>query len=129
MRIRAPLSRRKFKMSHYRLVDIAPDGQRMLGKLVKYERTPIEIRREITAPGEHNALLLADGNGKATNGGTPGNGEPHRHNGAMPSAKRIGPLDGILVLDFGAYMAGPVGNRLFPGLRARVMHVAGNGCD
>ncbi len=113
------------------LVDIAPDGQRMLGKLVKYERTPIEIRREITAPGEHKALLLVNGNGKATNGGgvTPGNGEPHRHSGAMPSAMRIGPLDGILVLDFGAYMAGPFANRLFADLGARVIKVEEYGGD
>jgi crotonobetainyl-CoA:carnitine CoA-transferase CaiB-like acyl-CoA transferase len=113
------------------LVDIAPDGQRMLGKLVKYERTPIEIGREIPAPGEHNALLLANGNGKATNGAgvTPGDGEPHPHGGAMPPAKRIGPLDGIVILDFGTYMAGPFANRLFADLGARVIKVEEYGGD
>ena len=113
------------------LVDVAPDGQRMLGKLVKYERTPIEIRRAIPATGEHNTLLLADGNGNATNGVgvTPDNGEPHPHSGAMPPAKRIGPLDGILVLDFGAYMAGPFANRLFADLGARVIKVEEYGGD
>jgi crotonobetainyl-CoA:carnitine CoA-transferase CaiB-like acyl-CoA transferase len=113
------------------LVDIAPDGQRMLGKVVKYERTPIEIDRVIPAPGEHNALLLADGNGKARNGAgvTSPKGEPHRLSGALPPAKRIGPLDGILVLDFGAYMAGPFANRLFADLGARLIKVEEYGGD
>jgi len=91
------------------LVDILPDGQRRLGKLVKYERTPIEIGREIPAPGKDNALLLANGHGKATNGadGTPTNGELHRHDDAVLPAKRVGPLEGLMILDFGAYMAVP----------------------
>jgi crotonobetainyl-CoA:carnitine CoA-transferase CaiB-like acyl-CoA transferase len=111
------------------LVDILPDGQRRLGKLVKYERTPIEIGREIPAPGDHNALLLANGNGKATNGDgvTTANGEPPRHT-TLP-AKRIGPLDGIVILDFGTYMAGPFANRLFADLGARVIKVEEYGGD
>jgi crotonobetainyl-CoA:carnitine CoA-transferase CaiB-like acyl-CoA transferase len=113
------------------LVDILPDGQRRLGKLVKYERTPIEIGREIPAPDDQNTLLLANVNGKATNGAgeTPGNGEPGPHSDAKLPAKRVGPLDGILILDFGTYMAGPFANRLFADLGARVIKVEEYGGD
>jgi len=104
------------------LVDIAPDGQRMLGKLAKYSRTPLELRREVPAPGQHNAILQA-GVQPAVNG-------PARVNGAARGpSRRIGPLDGILVLDFGAYMAGPFANRLFADLGARVIKVEEYGGD
>jgi crotonobetainyl-CoA:carnitine CoA-transferase CaiB-like acyl-CoA transferase len=163
------------------LVDILPDGQRQLGKLAKYRRTPIEVRREIPAPGEHNAMLLANGsrtNGSVGNGGditnldltrshssSPparpsqstepalrrateprpggqpaealsvvegdewGNGEGSDRIDSVASNKRIGPLDGMLVLDFGAYMAGPFANRLFADLGARVIKVEEYGGD
>src|SRR6266851_4786535 len=39
------------------LIDILPDGQRQLGKLAKFGRTPIELRREVPAPGENDPLL------------------------------------------------------------------------
>ena len=42
------------------LVDILPDGQRQLGKLAKYSRTPIELRRGVPAPGEHNREILRE---------------------------------------------------------------------
>ncbi|MBV8361964.1 MAG: CoA transferase [Deltaproteobacteria bacterium] len=120
------------------LVDILPDGQRQLGKLAKYSRTPIELRREIPAPGEYNAVLLANGprtNGSLRNGddGTnldlapsvagKGEGEGSDRIDSIALDKRIGPLDGMLVLDFGAYMAGPFANRLFADLGARVIKV------
>jgi crotonobetainyl-CoA:carnitine CoA-transferase CaiB-like acyl-CoA transferase len=104
------------------LVDIAPDGQRMLGKLAKYSRTTLEIRREIPTPGQHNALLQASG-GQNVNGQARVNGAGSR------STRRIGPLDGILVLDFGAYMAGPFANRLFADLGARVIKIEEYGGD
>src|SRR5215831_13027258 len=40
------------------LVDILPDGQRRLGKLAKFSRTPIELQREIPEPGKHNREIL-----------------------------------------------------------------------
>jgi crotonobetainyl-CoA:carnitine CoA-transferase CaiB-like acyl-CoA transferase len=104
------------------LVDIAPDGQRMLGKLAKYSRTPLELRREVPKPGQDNLLMQA--------GHQPAVGGSARPNGATRSpARRIGPLDGILVLDFGAYMAGPFANRLFADLGARVIKVEEYGGD
>ncbi|HKV54623.1 MAG TPA: CoA transferase [Candidatus Binataceae bacterium] len=112
------------------LVDILPDGQRQLGKLAKYSRTPIELRREVPAPGEHNALLSRAVDGHQSNGG--GNGtapRPRMTTGIARTQKRVGPLDGMLVLDFGAYMAGPFANRLFADLGARVIKVEEYGGD
>ena len=104
------------------LVEIAPDGRRMLGKLAKYSRTPIQLRCEMPAPGEHNLLLQA-GARTGCNGTTPANGA------ANAAARRVGPLDGLLVLDFGAYMAGPFANRLFADLGARVIKIEEYGGD
>jgi len=108
------------------LVNIAPDGTRSLGRLAKFTRTPISIRREVPTPGQDNAKLLG-----ATRSSPPsmpaGNGASIDHptsNGAAAAVSpRVGPLDGILVLDFGAYMAGPFANRLFADLGARVIKV------
>ncbi len=122
------------------LVDILPDGQRRLGKLAKYSRTPIELRHEVPAPGEHNAVLLANRghmDGSARTGGGASNrkqvANPATQDGRLeslyPSGRRIGPLDGMLVLDFGAYMAGPFANRLFADLGARVIKVEEYGGD
>src|SRR5260370_40318092 len=47
----------------------------------------------------------------------------------MPWAQRLRPLDGMLVLDFGAYMAGPFANRLVADLGARVIKVEEYGGD
>src|SRR5439155_21904696 len=82
------------------LVDILPDGQRQLGKLAKYSRTPIELRREVPMPGQHNRDKLGERSEKREK-----NGEPDffaSHSSSL--ASRVGPLDGMLVLDFGAYM-------------------------
>jgi len=122
------------------LVDILPDGQRRLGKLAKYSRTPIELQHEVPAPGEHNAVLLANRghmDGSARTGGGASNRkqvanpatQDSRLESLYPSGRRIGPLDGMLVLDFGAYMAGPFANRLFADLGARVIKVEEYGGD
>lgn len=106
------------------LVDVARDGKRQLGKLAKYSRTPLELRRAIPNPGQDNGSLLK-GQNPSINGGASANGGAKHHT----TAKRIGPLDGILVLDFGAYMAGPFANRLFADLGARVIKVEEYGGD
>ena len=43
------------------MVDILPDGERRLGKVGKFARTPMEVGREIPAPGQHNSILLVGG--------------------------------------------------------------------
>ena len=113
------------------LVDILPDGQRQLGKLAKYGRTPIELHREIPAPGQHNGEILRRRSEKREK-----EKELSRLNGGgslvsqfSSLVSRIGPLDGVLVLDFGAYMAGPFANRLFADLGARVIKVEEYGGD
>jgi crotonobetainyl-CoA:carnitine CoA-transferase CaiB-like acyl-CoA transferase len=95
------------------LVDVLPDGERRLGKVAKFACTPMEVGRAIPAPGQDNST-------------PPRNAAEH----AKPSAKapstdarRVGPLDGFTVLDFGAYMAGPFANRMFADLGARVIKV------
>jgi len=113
------------------LTDILPDGQRQLGKLAKYSRTPIELRRAIPAPGEHNREILAARSDQREKekeqSGLNGRGSPVPQSSSLVS--RIGPLDGMLVLDFGAYMAGPFANRLFADLGARVIKVEEYGGD
>jgi len=122
------------QMERNGLVDILPDGQRWLGKLAKYEHTPIEIRRENPAFGQHNAVLLnpsGDSTALQRKINIPRKGETPRAspNGPAQPATRVGPLDGLLVLDFGAYMAGPFANRLFADLGARVIKVEEYGGD
>jgi crotonobetainyl-CoA:carnitine CoA-transferase CaiB-like acyl-CoA transferase len=118
------------QMEENGLVDILPDGQRQLGRLAKFSRSPIEIRREIPAPGEHNAILLGNRGGDhanaARNGGANADGAV---SGAQRASNRVGPLDDVLVLDFGAYMAGPFANRIFADLGARVIKVEEYGGD
>jgi crotonobetainyl-CoA:carnitine CoA-transferase CaiB-like acyl-CoA transferase len=115
------------------LVDIAADGTRSLGRLAKFSRTPITLRREFPAPGQDSAMLLADH--ATTTRVAIANGVSAGHqpvNGAAATtavSPRVGPLDGILVLDFGAYMAGPFANRLFADLGARVIKVEEYGGD
>jgi crotonobetainyl-CoA:carnitine CoA-transferase CaiB-like acyl-CoA transferase len=126
------------QMEENGLVDILPDGRRQLGKLAKYSRTPIELRRELPVPGQHNPVLLQSQ--ELDGSGANGDGTIARHldAGGAPStmrardgqsAMRIGPLDGMLVLDFGAYMAGPFANRIFADLGARVIKVEEYGGD
>ncbi|HEX4211205.1 MAG TPA: CoA transferase [Candidatus Binataceae bacterium] len=106
------------------LVDVASDGTRSLGRLAKFSRTPITLCRDIPSPGQDNARLLTDTASPARaplNNGVDAN--RRANNGATIATPRVGPLDGILVLDFGAYMAGPFANRLFADLGARVIKV------
>ncbi len=102
------------------LVDILPDGERRLGKIAKFSRTPMAVGREVAAPGQHNAILLRGADGPATD-------SAHRDGAAVATpttgAPHVGPLDGITVLDFGFYMAGPFANRIFADLGARVIKV------
>jgi crotonobetainyl-CoA:carnitine CoA-transferase CaiB-like acyl-CoA transferase len=108
------------------LVDVAPDGVRSLGRLAKFSRTPITLRREVPIPGEDNAMLLTDHASAprmAIANGISANRPPTNGAAIVAASPRVGPLDGILVLDFGAYMAGPFANRLFADLGARVIKV------
>jgi crotonobetainyl-CoA:carnitine CoA-transferase CaiB-like acyl-CoA transferase len=117
------------QMEDNELVDIFPDGRRQLGRLAKFSRTPIEIRREVPAVGEHNSILLG-GVAKPRTNGSRRNGDAEIDRArSVQTGKRIGPLDGIVVLDFGAYMAGPFANRLFADLGARVIKVEEYGGD
>ena len=110
------------------LVDILPDGRRQLG-LAKFSRTPLEIRRQIPAIGEHNSVLLGGSAQPRANGSHPNGDARIDRSHVTQTARRVGPLDGITVLDFGAYMAGPFANRLFADLGARVIKVEEYGGD
>jgi crotonobetainyl-CoA:carnitine CoA-transferase CaiB-like acyl-CoA transferase len=122
------------------LIDILPDGQRQLGKLAKFGRTPIELRREVPAPGENDPLLPSVER-EANGAGRDDRAVEQWHQAEIAplpddrleslsyAGKRIGPLDGMLVLDFGAYMAGPFANRLFADLGARVIKIEEYGGD
>ncbi|MSQ61482.1 MAG: CoA transferase [Dehalococcoidia bacterium] len=94
-------------------VDIAPDSTRQLGKLVKYARTPLEIDRTVASVGQHNGALFA--------GPLPAHTPVAPTQRAPNGAGRVGPLDGLLVLDFGFYMAGPFSPRNLADLGARVI--------
>ena len=106
------------------LVAIASDGSRSLGRLAKYSRSTIALRREIPLVGQDNASLFG-GRSAGRNGAKISHGPA----ASAASSSRIGPLDGLLVLDFGAYMAGPFANRLFADLGARVIKIEEYGGD
>src|SRR4029077_1535895 len=92
-------------------------------------RTPIEIRRDVPAVGEHNAILLGDAVKPLTNGSLRNGSDGIKGSHVAQRATRVGPLDGIVVLDFGAYMAGPFANRVFADLGARVIKIEEYGGD
>jgi crotonobetainyl-CoA:carnitine CoA-transferase CaiB-like acyl-CoA transferase len=103
------------------MVDVLPDGERRLGKVAKFARTPMAVGRDIPAPGQDNSALLRSADGRTGD-------RAYRPGGAAVStpsigARRVGPLHGITVLDFGFYMAGPFANRIFADLGARVIKV------
>jgi crotonobetainyl-CoA:carnitine CoA-transferase CaiB-like acyl-CoA transferase len=100
------------------LVDILPDGERRLGKVAKFTRTPMVVGRDAPAPGQHNSILLRNADGNGANSRI-------SMRATMPATDtpRVGPLHGIMVLDFGFYMAGPFANRIFADLGARVIKV------
>jgi crotonobetainyl-CoA:carnitine CoA-transferase CaiB-like acyl-CoA transferase len=119
------------QMETNELVEILPDGQRRLGKLAKYSRTPIELKGEMPVTGQHNREILQN---MSENRGSRKKAAQLNEGTSLAShssslAARIGPLDGMLVLDFGAYMAGPFANRLFADLGARVIKVEEYGGD
>jgi len=105
------------------LVDVLPDGERRLGKVAKFARTPMDVGREVPTAGQDNSLLLRDTDlvGRASLPAI----EPGNTTAAAWATNlgRVGPLDGITVLDFGFYMAGPFANRIFADLGARVIKV------
>jgi crotonobetainyl-CoA:carnitine CoA-transferase CaiB-like acyl-CoA transferase len=96
------------------MVDVAPDGTRQLGKVGKFSRTPMVVGRGVPKPGEHSADIL-------------GNAKPLQWKPTKPvrpvSTDRIGPLDGVTVLDFGFFLAGPFSPRVLADLGARVIKV------
>ena len=98
------------------LVDHTPEGRRQLGLVARFSRTPGEIRRGVPAPGEHSSELFTQ---KEPAG--------RRHSGKKSpnstATERVGPLDGLLVLDFGSFMAGPFSPRLMADLGARVIKI------
>ncbi|HZY60587.1 MAG TPA: CoA transferase [Candidatus Binataceae bacterium] len=102
------------------LVDILPDGERRLGKVAKFARNPMVVGREIPTPGQHDSILLRSAGATTAN-------TANSHDGAAAASatdgRRVGPLHGITVLDFGFYMAGPFANRIFADLGARVIKV------
>ncbi len=99
-------------------IDIDESGDRRLGKIAKYDRTPLEVPRHVPAAGEDNALLAVDA--KAIVDRLLGDA-PSRPD--EPGRDRIGPLDGVLVLDFGIFAAGPFGPRQFRDMGARVIKI------
>jgi crotonobetainyl-CoA:carnitine CoA-transferase CaiB-like acyl-CoA transferase len=100
------------------LVDVLADGERRLGKIATFTRTPIELRCDLPAPGEHNATLL-----RHPDSARPSTTPRPSSRTCSKGERRVGPLHGITVLDFGFYMAGPFANRIFADLGARVIKV------
>ncbi|MEX2446220.1 MAG: CoA transferase [Dehalococcoidia bacterium] len=95
-------------------IDIEDDGHRRLGRFAKYTRTPLEVSRDVPEPGEANDAIL-HGEAKAF---------VDRLTAAAPAAgERVGPLDGLLVIDFGIFAAGPFGPRQLADMGARVIKV------
>ena len=101
-------------------IDIPPDGDRRVGKIAKFDRTLLEVARDVPAAGRDNAALLRPDAKTVVDGilGAP-----------RASQERIGPLDGILVIDFGMYAAGPFGPRQLRDMGARVIKVEEVGGD
>ena len=96
------------------MVDVAPGGSRQLGKVAKFARTPIEVRRAIPEPGGDSGALLRDS--------VPLKWQPVKAV-APANVDRVGPLDGVDVIDFGGWIAGPFSPRILADLGARVIKV------
>ena len=94
-------------------IDISPDGIRQMGKVARFSRTQIEIDRRTPKAGEHTAALH----------GTPAPGSNGHHQNGAAATKKVGPLDGVLVLDFGFFIAGPFSPRMMADLGARVIKI------
>jgi crotonobetainyl-CoA:carnitine CoA-transferase CaiB-like acyl-CoA transferase len=93
------------------------DGRRQFGLAAKFSRTPGSVASEFPAPGQHSAELLKEQGQKKAAAAAPKAGASV--NGRSPK----GPLDGLLVLDFGNFLAAPFGARLLSDLGARVVKV------
>ena len=98
------------------LAEHTPEGRQQLGVVAKFSRTPGKIGIGVPAPGEHSTELLAQEEPKVDR-------NPQGQSSSPTATERVGPLDGVLVLDFGAFMAGPFAPRLMADLGARVIKI------
>ena len=98
------------------LAEHTPEGRQQLGLVAKFSRTPGKIGIGVPAPGEHSTELLAQEEPKVDR-------NPQGQSSSPTATERVGPLDGVLVLDFGAFMAGPFAPRLMADLGARVIKI------
>ena len=97
-------------------IDVDDAGDRRLGRIAKYTRTPLEVPRGAPEAGADNAALVA-GDVKSVVDRILADAPE------APRRERIGPLDGILVLDFGVFAAGPFGPRQYRDMGARVIKI------
>jgi crotonobetainyl-CoA:carnitine CoA-transferase CaiB-like acyl-CoA transferase len=88
------------------------------GLAAKFERTPGEVHHEIPTPGQHTERLLSEPARKET-GSAASKAELHPNGGSSGE----GPLEGLLVLDTGAFLAGPFAARMFSDMGARVIKI------
>lgn len=91
------------------LVQTLPDGRKRFGRMAKFQRTPMTIAERSPHTGEDNHLLTEPA---VTRPVPPVSTEP-----------RARPLEGLTVLDLGAFIAGPYSSRLYAELGARVIKV------
>ena len=99
------------------LIARGPNGRVELGSVVKYGRTPVRVRTEVPSAGSSSGAGVVKELGPVR--------ERRRvavRGGAAELAGR-GPLGGLLVLDFGVFLAGPFASRLMADLGARVIKV------
>jgi crotonobetainyl-CoA:carnitine CoA-transferase CaiB-like acyl-CoA transferase len=88
------------------------------GLAARFERTPGQVGPPPVEPGANNSAYRDAPAGGVTRSLEVG--EPTARSGPVDG---VGPLDGVLVVDAGAYIAGPFGMRLLAELGARVIKV------
>ena len=97
------------------------DGLLEMGAVAKFERTPLHLHLDTPEPGTTSLASVASEVGlvgpqrRRVPGGT--SAQPEQ------AATVRGPLDGLLVVDFGIFLAGPSSPRLMADLGARVIKV------
>jgi crotonobetainyl-CoA:carnitine CoA-transferase CaiB-like acyl-CoA transferase len=94
------------------LVDPEVGPTRQIGPLVRFSKTPSRIAGPAPQPGQDTRQVLAES--RAWRPGTPA--------GARRSALAH-PFEGVLVLDFAAWLAAPFGTSLLADLGARVVKI------
>ncbi len=92
---------------------IERDGVQLLGSPLKLSLTPGRVRALAPAPGRDTGRIL----------GELGSPAPRRARPAGPPPPATGPLEGLRVLDIGAYTTGPYMARLLGNLGAEVTKV------